>query len=133
MENILDKYYIHEYIYIYIYTHLITYKVKRIQIYICIYLVTNKVQQKFYIISTYLLLLSMKDFPSQQNSPFFDDLVNNKSAQSSALEPPKINPHRAQLLNRQNRFLWYELILHRFGLWKSENINYNNLQNELKY
>ena len=50
---------------------------------------------------------------------FVDDLLNNKSPRG--------------LLNRQNPFLWYELISHRMDPWKSENNNYDILENKLKH
>jgi hypothetical protein len=50
---------------------------------------------------------------------FVDDLLNNKSPRG--------------LLNRQNPFLWYELISHRMDLWKTENNNYDILENKLKH
>ena len=75
-------------------------------------------QQKPYSIS-YLLLLSMFDSIIVEFLSWIEDILNNKSAHG--------------FLNRQNPFLWYELISHRMDPWKTENNNYDILENKLKH
>ena len=77
-------------------------------------------QQKFYLLKVVIFTPIIYIWSSiiVEFSYRIQDLMNNKSAHG--------------FLNRQDPFLWYECVSHITDLWKSENINYNNLQNELQ-